>query len=129
MESYQILGTKQVGVKALLEWHTTSIVKSVNRKISFKQKFKNPWNIEVQESIYREVFMELFKAVRDYKIQYGRILDADRDRNGVGKIFKITFTHFGAFKFHLTQLSNNSVDILQLFSEKNKAGNSAVVIV
>ena len=63
MESYQILGTKQVGVKALLEWHTTSIVKSVNRKISFKQKFKNPWNIEVQESIYREVFMELFKAV------------------------------------------------------------------
>ena len=129
MESYQLLDTKEVSVRRLLEWHTTRIVNKVNRKLSFQQKFKNPWYIEVQESIHRDTFIHLFKAIRDYSIQYGRVIDVERDRNGVGKIYTITFTHFGALKFHLTKLTNNSVNIVTLFSKKNKAGNSAVIFV
>ena len=62
-ESYDHLDKQQVNVTEILYWHYKRIIESINRRLSFRQKYKNPWTIEVTEAINREVFIDKRKRV------------------------------------------------------------------
>ena len=64
---YTLLEAKTVALKDLWKWHMVRIINSVNRKISFKQKFKDPWQVTVQEFVYADCFIQWFRIIRDYK--------------------------------------------------------------
>jgi len=117
-ESYDTLSNKTTSTYALVNWHFIHIVENSRRRITFRQKYKNPWTVEVTERIQRDVFLEGFKAVRDYKIQFGKSIEVERDRNSVGTVYTIKFDHLGAFKFHISKLCNLSRDQVSHYFEK-----------
>lgn len=94
MESYDRLKEKKIDISCLLEWHFRNICHLINRRITFKQKYKNPWTVEVSEHIHRQIFFESFKAIRDYVVEFGRTYEVKRDRNGTSLSYEITFWCF-----------------------------------
>ena len=68
----EILKKKKVKVTEILSFHFTRILFCIHRRLSFKQKLKNPWLINVSEYLCRDLYYNFFRAVRDYKIAYGR---------------------------------------------------------
>ena len=103
LETYEELKKKEVKVANILSFHFARIICCIHRKLSFKQKFKNPWTINVSEYLSRDCFYEFFRAVRDYKIAYGRKCEITNYKTGDTKEYVITFTHLGCFRFHLCQ--------------------------
>ena len=125
LETYQVLEKKEVKVEPIVKWTLKRIVFSISRRITFKQKFKNPWTVEVSEFIHESVFYEIFRAIRDYKISYGREIEVVRDKKNSIKEYIIKFNHFGALAFHLKQLTN--INIIERFTKINASGNKAEV--
>ena len=129
-DSYAALRNHQTTTSDILEWHFTSLVKSMYRKVSLHQRYRNPWRICVAEKIKFEIFIQFYKAVRDFKISYGRTLKLEKYKNSSIKVITITFTHLGALKYHLTQTTNGNLnDINEFFEKKLKNGNKGAIIV
>ena len=127
-ESYDHLDKQQINVSNILHWHYKRIIESINRRLSFHQKYKNPWTIEVTEAINREVFIKSFQAIRDYKIEHGRTYSVKRDRRGNGTHYTLRFTNLGALRFHLHKLSGlEKEEIDRLFSKHSSTKGKACV--
>ena len=126
-ESYEKLKAEKINADLLLEWHFSNICSSISRRISFRQKFKNPWTIEATENIQRDVFIKAFQAIRDYKIDYGRTYVVKRNNLGAGVRYTIKFNHFGAFKFHLSKLSKLD-NIVSLFKKESSKGTATIIV-
>ena len=90
----------------VLKFHFDTILLSINRKIRAKQSLKNLYKIIVKDKIHPEIFIEAHKAIRDFRIVYGREIIVKKDKQNVLKEITITFTHFGALRFHLCKISN-----------------------
>ena len=81
----------------------------------------------MEEKIYPDSFIEAFKAIRDYKIEFGRTYSVKRDKNGLGLNYVIRFTHLGSLRFHLHKLSGiekSSID--SLFRKKSVSGEAYI---
>ena len=125
---YQKLSSKQIEVSRILKFHFERIVRSVNRKIVFRQSFTRPWTVEVSEPVSLEIFYEWFKAVSDFS-NFGRTVSIIRNKKREPKEYRISFTHFGTFKFHINEAAKLD-DIVEFFSKKNtKTGEKAKVVV
>ena len=129
LDTYKAYRSYKINVCEIGEFHVRSIVESVHRKISQKQKFKNPWTVNVHGIIYKDIFYQLFRAIRDYSISYGRSVEVIRTKKGIATSYIITFTHFGALKFHLQKLANDKIDIATYFNRKWKNGAKGSIIV
>ena len=128
--SYERLSVQKYDVSIILDWHFKSIIGNINRRLSFKQRFKNPWKIEVTEKIHRDIFIKAFQAIRDYDIEYGRTYSVKRDKNKICVLYNICFTHLGALKFHLHKLSGFSKEeIDKKFNKAQKNKGKAYIVV
>lgn len=127
MQSYDELRKSEVKVSPVLEWHLKRVLNSIHRKITFKQKFKNPWCVEVVEYLYKDIFYQFFRAVRDYRTSFGRNVDIVREKSGTPKEYILKFSHFGALVFHLNLATNKTCDIAKLFTKSNPLGNTAEI--
>ena len=113
-----------------LEWHFTTVVKSIHRKISLHQRYKNPWKITISEKIKFDTFLQFYKAVRDFRVKYGRTINLEKYKNQSMKTIVIKFTHLGALKFHLNQITNGNIkNIGDLFEKKLSNENKGTVVV
>jgi len=129
-DPYVQLDSKKIEVIKLLHWKFESIVKSLNRRLTFRQKYKNPWMVELTETIHRDIFVQAFKAIRDFPTEFGRALQVVRDRKGTGTHYKITFHHLGCFRHHIHKLSGISKDELdKLFAKKSPTKGKIQVVV
>ena len=55
-DSYDALEEKKIDIKGILSFHVLKILKNLNRCITFKEKFTNPWIIEIGEHIHFSAF-------------------------------------------------------------------------
>ena len=55
-DSYDALEEKKIDIKGILSCHALKILKNLNRRITFKEKFTNPWIIEIGEHIHFSAF-------------------------------------------------------------------------
>ena len=108
-ESYGSLEEKKIDIKSILSFHVLKILESLNRRITFKEKFKNPWTVEVGEHIHFSVFYEWFKAISDYKIEFGRTINIKRNSKNKPSNYTIVFNHFGCFKFHFEKIVGEKI--------------------
>ena len=129
LETYEVLERKEVKIVGVLEFHMKRLTSSIHRKLSFKQKFVDPWVINISEYISKEVYYEFFRAVRDYKISYGRTCEIVRSKKNEPKEYVITFVHYGCLRFHLSKVIDANVDIDAVLSKSDAIGNKAKVIV
>ena len=57
LDSYKSLRDRKLNLGELVEFHIKSIIESVYRKITLKQKYKNPWSVEISGVIYSDIFI------------------------------------------------------------------------
>lgn len=108
LETYQVLANKHVKTYEIIQFHFKKILQGIYRRLTFKQKFKNPWVAEVGEYICPEVFYEYYKAIRDFKISFGRTTEVKRNKQGKPTSYTIKFNHLGCMNFHLKKSIDGS---------------------
>ena len=111
----------------MVKWHFIEILASIQRRITLKRKFKDPFTCVVYRDIHKNIFYQAFRAIRDYPIQFGTFTEVLRNKKNVIIGYSIKFEHLGAFKFHLKQLADE--DTSNSLSKKFTTGSSAAVVV
>lgn len=119
IDSYAELDEKNILVINLIKFHFDTILTSLNRKIQAKQTLYNPFKVVINERVHSEIFLAVYKAIRDFRTAYGRELIVKKDKSGIIKEISIIFHHLGSLKFHLSNLS--SLDINKIFKKKFKS--------
>ena len=104
MSSYFHLGKKTTPVVNILNFVLNWSLKSIYSKLSFRQKYRDPWTFVVSEPIAIEIFYEWFKATNDHIPDFGRTVEIVRNKSGKTVNDRIKFTHIGTFKFHVGQM-------------------------
>ena len=115
-------------MQEILHFHISHLLECVYRRLSFRQKFKNPWLIEATERLNCKIFYEWFKAIEDYSIAFGRETEVKRDKSRLRNVkeYKVVFTHLGTFKFHISQvIGKDNLNLVRL----NKTTGAKVNIV
>jgi len=130
LQSYEVLKRHNNASCELIEWHFTEIAKSIKRKITLKRKFTDPFTCTVSRDIHKTIFYQAFIAVRDYETKFGTQTAVSRNKKNIVTGYSITFEHFGAFKFHLSKLCNQSKqEVANLLSKSFSCGSKGKVIV
>ncbi len=127
-ESYDRLEKKEISVHVLVQWHFKRIVETIGRRLTFHQKYKNPWTIELVEPIQCDIFRKAFQAVRDHSPSVGLTYTVKRDRQGNGLNYRLNFTWTGTLRYHLHKLSGFSKkEIDNFFMKKSETKGKAFV--
>lgn len=131
MTSYETLKEKNVKIVDILKFHIDFILDSINRKITEKQAFKNPWKVFVERSISRHLFLPFYKAIKNFHTETGRTIEVTRYKSRLSplKEIKITFIHIGTFVFYFGSVSTyGKEEIRKLFCRKWKSRNKTEAI-
>ena len=104
MSSYSHLVKKTTSVVNILNFVLYRSLKSIYRKLSFRQKYRNPWIIVASEPIAREICYEWLKAINDHLPDFGRTVKIVRNKSGKTVSYTIKFTPIGTFKFHVAKI-------------------------
>ena len=131
LKSYAVLKKESLSASDIVEWHTTSILSQISRKISPSQSFKNPWTIKVSRSIHYSVFQSIFKAIRDFSSDFGfttQVTHYKGKKSQQVKTIEITFYHLGAFIHHMLQLCNGRVNVKGILTKNFKGNNCGAII-
>ena len=126
--SYQILEEKKIYVKQILEFHIKSVINILKRRITFREKYKNPWRAEAEVLIQFDIFYNWYKSIEDYTTSFGRTLEVVRSKNRKAKHFKIEFNHLGSLNLHLEKITGYKVSDL-LWKKNKKSGAKAKLLV
>lgn len=130
LDTYAVLRSETFGVGELLKYHFVEVIKLVYKKITQKENFRNPWEIILKREIFSQLYIQFYRAIKDFRTSFGRTVTVDRDSKNKIKSIKIVFTNLSALKLHLKELTNLSkADISKYFARSWKNGNTAKVVV
>ena len=101
--SYDKLKDKEGKVIEILEFHVNHLIQGAFNRLTFQQKYRNLWCIEVAERLHYKIFFEWFKAIEDHRVLFGRTTEIHRAKTKLRKVkgYTITFHHLGTFEFHI----------------------------
>lgn len=109
LETYRILREHSISTNTLVSWHFKSILKSINRKITLKQSFINPFTVTISETIHNSIFYQAYIAIRDFQEQNVDVFTkTEKDKKGNCKSHEIIFTSIDAVILHLTKLTSTT---------------------
>ena len=128
-DSYDALRKKSIAASDILSWHLKTVLESVFRRLTTREKFKEPWKITVKVGVFEGVFLEFYKAVRDHQSDFGKKTETIKTKAGATKSFLITFIHLGAFCRHLELvLIGKSLSIRSHLERSWESGATAKII-
>lgn len=125
-DSYSRLCAKKVDLHPLLVDAFDNSLKLVNRRITRRRTIRNSGKIIVKTHLHESLFVEFFKAVKNWRNDFGRTLSTVKDKKNLVKELKISFIHEGALKFHLGKVSDRD-DVSSYLSKKFGAGAKGVI--
>ena len=130
LETYEVLKKHKSDSYELVSWHFSEILKSINRKITLKKKLTEPFLCTVVREIHVNIFYQIFRAIRDYKITFGTETSELRNSKKQVTSYSVKFSHFGAFRYHLGQLSGKEKEEVVTLLKKTfpTGGNGNVVV-
>ena len=102
LEPYRILREHSLSTISLIAWHFNSILKSIYRKISLKQSFRDPFTVKLTEIIFKDTFYQAFRAIRDFQPSDGVSTKTGKKRR------RFRFTNLEALVQHPTKLTCTS---------------------
>ena len=124
---YKVLKEHKSTTFEIVEWHFKSIIESIKRKIILRPNYRDPHTVKISVVIFKQVFYQVYRAVRDYPIQFG--ISCETNKKGtIVKGYVIKFSHIAALRFHLKQLSCVE-EIDEYFQRKFKHGERAKLTV
>jgi len=105
IETYEVLRSQKCSISTIIEWHFEEVLKSINRKISLKWKYKDPFTCTVFRELHRDTFHQAFRAVRDYKITLGvkASITKNKKKSFINELFSKTFACGSVGKIVITE--------------------------
>ena len=116
--SYEKFFSKECNVSDIAEWKFLEFLKIIKRRLTFRQKFTNPWSIILTESIHRSIFVPVYQAIRDHIVHRAISMKVERNRIGEGEKFHIEFKHVEELIFHLSKICKITKDEVRSFFYK-----------
>ena len=130
LETYEVLRSYDCKIFTIIQWHFEEILKGINRKLTLKRKFTDPFTCTVSREIFKDTFYQVFRAIRDYKITVGTYTNVIRNKKKVITGYSFRFVHFGAFKYHFSQLAITEKSVVeQSLSKPFPCGSIANVVI
>ena len=80
MSSYSYLAKKATPVVNILNFVLNQLLKSIYRKLSFRQMYRNLWTNVVSQPIVREIFDKWLKAINDHLPDFARTVETVKIR-------------------------------------------------
>ena len=126
LDTYEVLKTNNVLVYDITKWHFEKFLIAINKRLTLKRKYTDPFKVTTTREINKTVFYEIFRALRDFVPHTGITASTEKNKKGSIALYKIQFNHFGTFIYHsslLTGLSKSEVkkQINKTFSTGCKA--------
>lgn len=106
MDTYKYLEKHQSETNKIIYWHFKLVLTSLRRKITLRQKYRDPYTITVTTLIHPDIYYQAFRAVRDFETKIGFTAITERTGKGKAKLHIVKFDRLGVFKYHLQKLSN-----------------------
>ena len=106
IDTYKYLEKHQSETKKLIHWHFKLVLTSLRRKITLRQKYRDPYTITVSTLVHPEVYYQAFRAVRDFDAKIGFTATTERTAKGKAKLHILKFDRLGVFKYHFKKLSD-----------------------
>ena len=128
-DSYKYLKEKKVDVVPILKDSIVVLLKSIKRRLSSRASVRNPWKVVVKHHIHRSIFIEFYRAIRDFKSEFGRTISKTFDRKKNLKQIVIQFNHIGPLKYHLLQAVDDSIVVTNYIKKSIVGGGSAKIVV
>ena len=104
------------------EWHCLRLLTSIKSQLKLKQKIRNPYSIKVAVPIKHAIFVEIFRARKEYRNGNGGI-NTIRDKPGrrgtITNTYILTFTDLFSVLHIFSNLSGVR-PVLPFFSKKIK---------
>jgi hypothetical protein len=130
IETYEVLRAQKCSISTIIEWHFEEVLKSINRKISLKWKYKDPFTCTVFRELHRDTFHQAFRAVRDYKITLGVKASITKNKKKTTTSYTLLFTRDGVARYYLRHLANKSKSFInELFSKTFACGSVGKIVI
>ena len=71
IKSYEESRNKQLHIFDVIKIHLEHIFQSLARKITFRQKYQDPWTASSCEFVQKDI-LYWYRAIRDHEIAFGR---------------------------------------------------------
>jgi len=123
--SYELLEEKNVKLLPILQFSLIDALKSVHRRISQRKGLRRGGKIFVRSKIHVSVFLEFYRAIKNWTSEYGRTLSKEKNKRGIVKEYSISFHHKGTLKYHFKQIIKG--DIKNYLTKSFTAGSRGVV--
>ena len=126
--SYAALKEKKVDIADVSEWHCLRLLTSIKSQLKLRQKIRNPYSIKVAEPIKHAIFVEIFRAVKEYRkgnggteprVGINTIRDKPGRRGTITNTYILTFTDLFSVLHVFSNLSGVR-PVLPFFSKKIK---------
>ena len=111
--SYTKLEEKNICVKELLNWHFNKILTDIHRRISSRERIRNPWTIEIKSIINWSLFYKFFVALDTFETAFGREINIDKNKQGRIKNICIIFNHYLSFVRHFGLICDKEKPFIQ----------------
>lgn len=129
LQPYKILKEHQSSTSELITWHFTNIFESIHRKLTLPQNFRDSFTVKITTIIFRNLFYQAYRAIRDYPTQFGIICNTNKNRTKKVTGYVVKFTLKDAFQFHLKKLCGDNEDIERNFCKWFQHREKAELIV
>ena len=129
LNSYAILHCKKTEVLPILSFHIEEILKGIKRKISTRISVRSSRRILIVEKIHLSVFIELYRAIRDFRSEFGRKIEIKRNKKKILTDITITFHHLGTFKYHMLQAVHGKFHIDSFIIKHLPAGARGKLVI
>lgn len=98
LKPFEWLGLKTLDMRKVVDWHFQELLKKAHNQISTKQKFRNPWTVSAEVSMYYHLFMEVFSCFEDYRPKYHFTVEAEKYKSKNEYEFKSLTVRFTCVK-------------------------------
>jgi hypothetical protein len=133
MTSYDDLRTNKTDVGPVVEWHMNRLIKTIYRKLTTRQTFRNPYKLFIVEPVCFPIFFQIFSAIKAYRNETtAPAIKITTNKPGrkatITKDYTLTFLNFYSVLHFFTHILNFKCDVLGHLTKQIKNCNVKIVV-
>lgn len=105
LDVYKVLRDHKTKTSDIIEWHFTTVLENIRRKLSLRQAFNDPFTVKLTVVIFNDIVYQAYRAIRDLPTRVGTHCEIQKKNKKVKGYF-IKFTDICALRHHFKELTN-----------------------
>ena len=105
LEIYNVLKKKNILIYDLVKWHFEKILTGINKRLTFKRKFTDPFVATLSREIHATIFMKFIEQFVTLFNHLDFLPSAKIIKKGQVTFYRIEFKHLRTFVHHFQNLT------------------------